>query len=96
MVHTSPWVQALPSLHGVPDVGMHAPVAAEQAEQPVQVVVSFCHAPEALHVSGCATPLHCFDPGVQIPVQAPLVESQTYVHAFPLACHWPFGPHDCG
>jgi hypothetical protein len=80
-------VQALPSSHGVPVVGAHVPVLLAHAEQPLHVVVSFCHCPLASHVCGCAAPLHCFEPGVHTPVQAPLVTSHTKLHAFPLSCH---------
>ena len=92
----SPWVHALPSLQAPPVVGAQVPVAAEQAVQPVQVVASFCHSPLAPHVCGCTTPLHCLDPGVQIPVHAPLAGSHRNVHAFPVLCHWPLALQVCG
>jgi hypothetical protein len=80
-------VHALPSSHAAPLVGAHVPVLLAHAEQPLHVVVSFCHCPLASHVCGCAAPLHCFEPGVHTPEQAPLAESQTKLHAFPLSCH---------
>lgn len=82
------WVQAFPSLHGMPLAGSHVPLTLAQAVQPVQVVVSFCQYPSLSHVCGCAAPLHCFDPGVQTPVQAPLGELQTKTQGGPLFCHW--------
>jgi hypothetical protein len=96
LAHVSCWVQAFPSLQGVPLVGAQVPVLAEQAEQPVHVAGSFCHFPVASHVCGWAVPLHCLDPGLQTPVHAPLVASQRKLHAFPLFCHCPVASHVCG
>jgi hypothetical protein len=52
--------------------------------------VPLCHVPVELQVWG-VRPLHCFVPGAQTPVQAPLTQAE-FMHAT-AAPHWPLALH---
>jgi hypothetical protein len=54
--------------------GVHDPVHEPLLQTFAQAGPLFCQTPALVHVCGCR-PLHCADPGVQVPVQVPPLQT---------------------
>jgi hypothetical protein len=74
--------------------GLHTPVHIPSPLQTKSQRFSGSHVPIGLHASGVWFAPHRRLPGMHEPPHEPL--EQTFMHAAPLATHWPFSSHTCG